>query len=231
MARKRKLTNPLALAVLAMLHSGPMHPYQVARLLKHRGKDDVIKIRYGSLYTVMQDLAQRGLVEAEGTERAGHRPERTVYRLTEDGREELAERLRELIGEPVKEYPVFAAALSLLPSLPPDEVAGLLAERLQALEMDIVGTSAILEHAASHQLPRLFLLETEYGLTMKRAEADWVRELLRELSDGTFADLKLWREVHETGDLPVEARNTDWAQADRAVLHLGGAHPEGPMTD
>jgi hypothetical protein len=178
----------------------------------------------------MQDLAERGLVEAEGTERAGHRPERTVYRLTEDGREELAERLRELISEPVKEYPVFASALSLLPSLQPDEVAGLLAERLQALELEIVGTSAILEHATSHQLPRLFLLETEYGLTMKRAEADWVRGLLRELADGTFVNLKLWREVHETGELPAEVRDQDWAQSDRAVLHLGGDHREGPTT-
>ena len=231
MARKRKLTNPLALAVLAMLHNGSMHPYQVARLLKHRGKDDVIKIRYGSLYTVMQDLAERGLVEAEGTERAGHRPERTVYRLTDDGREELAERLRELIGEPVKEYPVFASALSLLPSLPPDEVAGLLAERLQAVELDIVGTSAILEHATSHQLPRLFLLETEYGLTMKRAEADWVRGLLHELAGGTFADIKLWRQVHDTGMLPGEVQDSDWAQADRAVLNLGGGRAEEPMTD
>ncbi len=79
-------------------------------------------------------------------------------------------------------------------------MAGLLAERLQALELEIVGTSAILEHATSHQLPRLFLLETEYGLTMKRAEAGWVRGLLRELADGTFVNLELWREVHETGN-------------------------------
>ena len=227
MARKRKLTNPLALAVLATLHSGPMHPYQSARLLRHRGKDDVIKIRYGSLYTVVQDLEERGLVEAEGTERAGHRPERTVYRLTDDGREELAERLRELISEPVKEYPVFASALSLIAALHPDELAGLLAERLQALEIDIVGTSAVLEHATSHHLPRLFVLESEYVLAMKRAEADWVRALMTELADGTFADLKLWRGVHETGEFPPELQDMDWARADRAVLNIGGNNAEG----
>ncbi|HEY6501965.1 MAG TPA: PadR family transcriptional regulator [Streptosporangiaceae bacterium] len=225
MARKRKLTNPLALAVLATLHSGPMHPYQIARLLRHRGKDDVIKIRYGSLYTVVQDLEQRGFVAAEGTERAGHRPERTVYRLTEDGAEELAERLRELISEPAKEYPVFAAALSLIASLHPDELAGLLAERLQALELDIVGAGAVLEHAASHQLPRLFMLEAEYVLAMKRAEADWVRGLRQELQDGTFADLKLWRGVHENGAFPPELQDTDWAQADRAILSIGEGRP------
>ena len=109
-------------------------------------------------------------------------------------------------------------------------MAGLLAERLQALELEIVATSAILDHATSHQLPRLFLLETEYGLTMKRAEADWVRGLLRELADGTFVNLKLWREVHETGALPAEVRDLDWAQSDRAVLNLGGDHREGPLT-
>ena len=228
MARKRKLTNPLALAVLATLHSGPMHPYQIARLLRHRGKDDVIKIRYGSLYTVVQDLEERGLVAAEGTERAGHRPERTVYRLTDDGREELAERLRELISEPVKEYPVFASALSLVASLHPDELAGLLAERLQALEIDIVGNSAVLEHATSHQLPRLFVLESEYTLAMKRAEADWVRALMTELADGRFADLKLWRGIHETGEFPPELQDADWARADRAVLNIGeGRPPQG----
>jgi DNA-binding PadR family transcriptional regulator len=223
--RKRKLTSPLALAVLATLHSGPMHPYQIARLLRHRGKDDVIKIRYGSLYTVVQDLEQRGLVEAEGTERAGHRPERTVYRLTGDGAEELAERLRELISEPVKEYPVFASALSLIAALHPDELAGLLAERLQALEIEIVGTSAVLEHAVSHRLPRLFVLETEYGLAMKRAEAGWVRALMTELADGTFADLKLWRGVHENGEFPPELQQMDWARADRAVLNIGEDRP------
>ena len=46
MARKRKLTNPLALAVLATLHSGPMHPYQIARLLRHRGKYFFIYMGY-----------------------------------------------------------------------------------------------------------------------------------------------------------------------------------------
>ena len=218
MARRRKLTSPLALAVLAMLMSGPAHPYQIARLLKHRGKDDSIKIRYGSLYTVVQDLESRGLVEPEGTARAGHRPERTVYHITEEGQRELEDRLRELISEPVKEYPVFTSVLSLMAVIHPDELAGLLAERLQALEIEIAATTGIIDHAVSHRLPRLFLLETEYGLAMKRAEAVWVRGLMTELADGTFPDLKFWRTWHETGEFPQELADTDWARADQAVL-------------
>jgi DNA-binding PadR family transcriptional regulator len=229
MARMRKLTNPLGLAVLATLISGPMHPYQIARVLRHRGKDDSIKIRYGSLYTVVQDLERRGFVEAEGTVRAGHRPERTVYRLTDDGHRELEDRIRELISEPVKEYPIFTSALSLVTVVHPEELAGLLAERLQSLEIDIAASTGIIDHAVAHRLPRLFLLESEYGLAMKRAEAEWVRGLIRELADGTFPDLKFWRTWHETGEFSGELADTDWAQTEQAVLTQRDVqHPRQP---
>ncbi len=223
MPRWRKLTNPLGLAVLAMLVSGPMHPYQIARVLKHRGKDDTIKIRYGSLYTVVQDLDKRGFVEAEGTARAGHRPERTVYRLTAEGRSELDDRLRELLSEPVKEYPVFAAALSIMAELHPDEVATLLRDRLQRLEIEIAGTRAALDEAVVGQrLLRIFMVETEYGLAMKQAEAEWVRGLISDLTEGARPDIKQWRAWHETGEFPKELLDTEWAQADLAIL----AHQE-----
>ena len=140
------------------------------------------------------------------------------------GSASLEDRLRELISEPVKEYPLFTSALSLIAVIHPDELAGLLAERLQVLEIEIAATTGIIDHAVGHRLPRLFLLESEYGLAMKRAEAQWVRGLMRELADGTFPDLKFWRSWHETGEFPAELAGTDWAQAEQAVLTLRDAH-------
>jgi DNA-binding PadR family transcriptional regulator len=218
-ARRRKLTNPLALAVLSVLMTGPMHPYEIARVLKHWGKEDSIKIRYGSLYTVVQDLEKRGLVEAEGTARAGHRPERTVYRLTPDGRLELEERLRELISEPVKEYPLFASALSLVTVLHPSEVTVLLGERLRTLELEIVATRATLDELVNAQrLPRVFVLETEHALAMRVAEADWVRETMKELSDDSIPHVRQWRTWHDTGKFPEDLADASWAQTDQALF-------------
>jgi hypothetical protein len=37
---------------------------------------------------------------------------------------------------------------------------------------------------------------------MRRAEADWVRALLTEFTDGTFPGLDDWRQFHQTGQLP-----------------------------
>jgi DNA-binding PadR family transcriptional regulator len=48
-ARKRKVGNLLALAVLSYLSKAPMHPYELSRTL--RDNDDVrsIKFNHGSL--------------------------------------------------------------------------------------------------------------------------------------------------------------------------------------
>src|SRR5262249_39753389 len=53
-------SNPLALAVLALLFERPMHPYEMGVILKQRHKEDSIKLRYGSLYTVIELLLTRG---------------------------------------------------------------------------------------------------------------------------------------------------------------------------
>jgi DNA-binding PadR family transcriptional regulator len=205
MAKRRKVNNLLALAVLGTLQQGPMHPYEIASTVREQGKDFSIKINWGSLYTVMQNLEKHGFVAATGTTRQGRRPERTVYAITDAGREELQDWMRELIAQPEKEYHRFEAALSLMGVLSPDEVQRLLRQRLLTLEADIAGGQAALARLGQ-QLPRIFLIEGEYYLALQQAEADWIRSLLQEIADGTLPGVDLWRQFHETGELPAELR-------------------------
>jgi DNA-binding PadR family transcriptional regulator len=203
MAKRRKVNNLLALAVLALAAERPMHPYEMASLLRERGKHLSIKINWGSLYTVVGNLEKHGFIEATETVRAGRRPERTLYSVTEAGRAELRDWLRELLGTPEKEYRRFEAALSLLAGLPPGEVAELLSDRLRTLDAQVREHAALLEQWGK-EIPRLFLIEAEYDLAMLRAEADWVRGLLREIESGSMPGLAGWRQFHETGQLPPE---------------------------
>ena len=53
---RRRVSNPLALAVMCCLAERPMHPYEMAATLKHRHKHESIKLRYGTLYTVIELL-------------------------------------------------------------------------------------------------------------------------------------------------------------------------------
>jgi DNA-binding PadR family transcriptional regulator len=202
MAKRRKVGNLLALTVLATVTQRPMHPYEIASLLRARGKEDDMEIKWGSLYTVVRNLTKHGFLEVVESRREGARPERTIYRITDAGRGELVDWTRELVAMPQPEHPRFKAGLSVLAALPPDEAARALRERLDELQRAIADQrTSLAEHA---EVPRLFLVEVEYELAVREAEAAWVRGLLDELDSGTFPDLAGWRHWHATGEIPPE---------------------------
>jgi DNA-binding PadR family transcriptional regulator len=203
MAKRRKVGNILALAVLATVLQRPMHPYEMASVLRARGKDEDMPIKWGSLYTVVQNLHRHGLLEVAESERQGGRPERTIYRITEAGTHELRDWVRELVATPEPERPRFKAALSVLSVLTPEDAASLLRERLAALDDRVAAQRAELaEHR--RDVPRLFLVEAEYELAIREAERDWVHALLGELGGGSLPGLDQWRAWHETGEVPPE---------------------------
>ena len=202
MAGRRAVSNLLALAVLVTLTERPMHPYEMAATMRSQGKERSIRLNYGSLYTVVGNLAKHGLIAATAASREGRRPERTVYEITEAGRQEVEDWMADLIAIPVKEYPQFEAALAELPVLPPGRALELLRDRAGALETAIAEVRA--ELAGLTWLPRLFMLEAEYHLAMREAELAWVRGLVAEFEDRTFPGLDGWQHVHDHHEWPLQ---------------------------
>lgn len=196
--KKRKVDNLLALAVLSVIVERPMHRYEIAQTLRDRGKDHDMTIKWGSLYTVVQNMAKVGFLEVVGSEREGARPERVIYQITDAGRAEMADWTRELLSTPEPEQHRFVAGLSILAVLPPGEVIELLGKRLDALEQTIATVRRELDELSA-TLPRLFIVETEFGVAMLEAEAAWTRSLRDELTEGTFPGLAQWREWHDRG--------------------------------
>jgi DNA-binding PadR family transcriptional regulator len=202
MSSRAHPSNPLALAVLALLFERPMHPYEMGMLLKQRNKGDSIKFRYGSLYTVIDLLQARGFIIARETERDGKRPERTIYEITPAGHGELHDWMADLIGEPVKEYPQFEAALCLLPVLPPDEALTLLRRRLELIEDNAAVLARQIEQIGATNFPPLFLVEGEYRLAMLRAEQQFVADLVRRVENG-WGPIELWRGFHQNHEATI----------------------------
>ncbi|MEG3637430.1 PadR family transcriptional regulator [Micromonospora palythoicola] len=193
MERRRRVPNPLALAVLAWLMWEPMHPYELGRRLKHTGQDKLIRYTRSSLYMVIEQLARAGFVAAQETVRDSARPERTVYAITEEGRHEVYDWLRSLLAQPRQEHPHFAVALSLLSLLPPDEAVEVLRRRSAALAGRIEETRTTIDEARADGVGWIFLVEEQYALALLEAERRFVTELIESLKQPDYA--KSWQET------------------------------------
>ena len=191
--------NPLALAVLACLAERPMHPYEAASTLRARRKHASVRLNYGSLYSVVASLERRGLITPVETIRAGRRPERTVYALTDAGSAELHDWLAQLIATPARDYTSFEAALSFLPVLSPREVLRLLEARAAQLDQALaerLGSRGLL---GSTEVPRLFWVEEEYREALRKAELEYVRRLIADVENGSLEGLAWWSDLHGSG--------------------------------
>ena len=171
------------IAVLALLREAPMHPYQMQRLLHLRHKDEILVLKRGSLYHAIGRLLRVGLIAVETTGRDGRRPERTIYRITPTGLEEFKVTIRKTLATPRREASEFMAAVSFLVYLDPGEAVLHLKERAQSLDAEIAQRTAGLA-AASVQVQRINLIESEYLLAMLKAEAAWIKGLEKEIRRG-----------------------------------------------
>ena len=191
--KRRKVSNPLALAVLAELFAEPMHPYEMGRRLKEHGKDRDIKYNRGSLYMVVEQLTKAGFIAEHETVRDTQRPERTIYAITDAGRTELYDWMRELVATPVHEYPSFGVALSLLVVLPPEETVQLLGRRLETLTAQVGEIRDAMRQAIEEVgLDWWFLIEEEYRLAMCEAERGYVASLAERLAGPDYH--RMWNE-------------------------------------
>lgn len=188
--------SPLAVAVLSLLHSGPLHPYAMQRLIKLWGKDRVVNVgQRANLYKTIRRLQEAGLVAVLHTERDQRYPERTVYELTDQGRLAAQDWLAQLIAQPRNEFPQFPAALSFVMLLGPEHALAAMERRAQALSDSLAEIDADLAQY-SGTLPRVTLMDDEYRQAVTAAELTWLQGVIADLKAGAltwnfemFADL------------------------------------------
>jgi DNA-binding PadR family transcriptional regulator len=182
-----------ALAVLGLLRERPMHPYEMQRQMHIRYTDDLLALKRGSLYHAINQLQRDGFIEPIETSREGRRPERTVYRVTPDGEDELILWLRDLLSTPAREPSQFMAALAHMLQLEPPDALQQLQLRAVNLDATIAAMHAV-ERGVGALVGRGAVLEVEYARALLEAELTWVRSLIDDLKSGelhwNFEELK-----------------------------------------
>ncbi|MFJ2215138.1 PadR family transcriptional regulator [Streptomyces sp. NPDC101062] len=183
---RRALDNPIVLAVLGLLLEQPSHPHQMLAELRRRSDHHAAAITRGTLYNTVGALAEAGWVATQSRERSGNRPERTVYALTQAGRDELVRRLESQIRTPEREFSRFLGAVSYLGALGPRGAVDALAERARRLGERVAADEDRLAEALEAGVPRLHVIEAEYVLGLARAELAWIDSVIDDIRTGSL---------------------------------------------
>jgi DNA-binding PadR family transcriptional regulator len=179
-----EVSSPLALAILQLLDERPMHPYEMASTMRSRHHDEFIRLNFGTLYHTVDVLERKGWILPVEREKEGRRPERTIYKITDAGRETLTRTLGELLRKPTHEYPQFVAGLMFMHHLAAADAASHLNERAALLDAQVTKFEHVLAELRKQGLTRLALIEIEHKIAMLEAERNWVRKLSTEIAEG-----------------------------------------------
>ena len=178
-----KLT-PLGIAVLELLHEKPMHPYEMATLMRERYVDTRVNVKAGSLYHTVERLRRHGFIEVVDTQRDGRRPERTVYGMTQTGLDEFNQRGRELLGDVATEFPAYLSGLAVIDELGRETAVYELEARLMRLRAAVASDRTVLQRLADNKVPEIYWLDWRYSCDHRLFELEWTERLVDDLRSG-----------------------------------------------
>jgi DNA-binding PadR family transcriptional regulator len=175
------------LVILGFLRRADLYGYQIKRMIE-QVMGDWTSIAFGSIYFALKKLAEEGYVEKAGTEQEGSRPSRTIYQITDAGRDEFLRLLREVWGNVERQYFTFDIGLTFIEALEMDEVKQYLRRRVEYLQQ----TLDYLEHhraetVADEHVPQLLASAVfEHSRVHYQAELEWTRGLLKSAEEGAL---------------------------------------------
>ncbi len=175
------------LVILGFLRGRPLYGYEIKNMIE-RIMGDWTNIAFGSIYFALRKLTEEGYIEKLGTEQEGSRPSRTVYQITNTGRDEFLRLLRQVWGDVERQYFAFDVGLSFMSALPIEEVKEHLRERVKRLEHTVqhVESHRAEQLADEHVPSRLTAVVFEHHLLHFHAELDWTRNLLKKVEQGIY---------------------------------------------
>ncbi|WP_144940814.1 PadR family transcriptional regulator [Paenibacillus sp. 32O-W] len=178
----------MKLAILGLLMEKDNHPYEMLQEMKEREMHYYMKIQYGSLYYAIDQLNKNGWIEKVEVTSEGNRPEKTIYRITEDGKKQFQTMLLEQMQEPPQlVHPLFAA-LSFARYGDQDRIAEIVRQQMESMEQMVHKMKALYdEHVPYASRSSLHMMWGGYLHAL--TEWNWLKTLYEEAKAGKLTEI------------------------------------------
>jgi DNA-binding PadR family transcriptional regulator len=164
----------------ALAGQGPMHGHQIRREAQTNRTELWTDIKVGSLYGALNRMADEGIIEAVRTERSGNMPARTIYAITDTGRQEFSVIRDDVLREVRLRPDPVDLALQYSTDLGPDAVVAAFTNRKAALQAELDAWQLLYAQAKPH-LRGTEPLSFEHHIIRLEAEITWHDRVIAEL--------------------------------------------------
>jgi len=158
-----------------------MHPYEITIVMKERAMDRIMKLQMGSLYYAIDKLANEEFIEAVETVSSPDRPDKTIYRITDNGIalfEQLV--IQQFKKNEVVYHPLYMA-LALSRHMDQGKIEKLLEERIRETEHQVNLTYQIYEeHIPIVPRSALHLMYVRYEHSV--TELKWLKRFYKDVA-------------------------------------------------
>lgn len=172
--------SAVRLYLLDALSREAAHGHQLRLLAQEEYAELWTDLQVGGIYGTLKRLADEGLIEALRTEREGNRPERTVYAITDAGRDALAVEHHDMLRKLVFRSDPFDLALSRAYELPEKELRAVITARRAQFAAREAGMRAMIAEIADRLSPAERHV-TEHLLRRLALEVAWHDGLLNDV--------------------------------------------------
>ena len=169
--------------ILGILHRGEFHPYEMKRRLNNALVECYTDIDVGTLYYAVRQLVKSGDITPKTRQKVARGGERTIYRITPQGRRRFQQLLLERFQEQGTVAQTIYPALLFLDLAELPAVAELLRERLRQTESALTKTSAIKKQLGAG-LGNGNSLLMDHLIQVRQLDRRSLRRLLREVGSG-----------------------------------------------
>lgn len=165
------------LAILGFLREKEFYGYELKKVME-RFMSEWSDIKFGSIYYALEKLAQDGLVEPVREEKTGNNPARTVFRITDAGREAFRRLLEDTLRNFQRQYYPLDIGLFFSFNLDRAKVAAMLRDKAEFIK-------ELLTHLNAHEdklrqnphIPEMAPWLVRHSREHLLAEVEWLKTL------------------------------------------------------
>jgi DNA-binding PadR family transcriptional regulator len=169
-------------AVLGLLAENPLYGYTIEKKISERGMRHWTDIGFSSIYYVLKRLEHRQLITSS-CEQQEDKPARKIYTITEEGRERIQMKVRQLLARSRRVASPFDLGISNLWLLSRDEAVLCLEDRTRALDEALSHVETLRSRHAAEEKPYFVLALFDRAAAHLRTEREWLLAFIGEVKD------------------------------------------------